>query len=765
MFSAIKYLLFALVLISTYVTKSWSVSPAGQGIFLTNPCTSVTSPINGQSWCLAANSNPPAIYEYIGNAWTAFTGSTAPINQLPAQTASYNAQGFPFSNLACPTGTTNALVEGCNIGSFAPSQGTFTNLVGNGTLSLSDTSANGLSKTSGVCVDDICSATAFGMAVANANNSTNLQNAINAAYETGTSSATKGEVLITPDSTGGTTYTFTSGVDFKDVPVECEAGRNSGNSPGTFNITLNFTPTSGIFITHAGTFKNCRVIGGFTVGNGLSATISSITDGANNQATVVTTASNTVIAGGHVIISGTTNYNGAYPVASVTNNTTFIISTGRMSLATENTGTVKYYPTVGVMATSTTTDLAAGAMDWENLFVQGFGTDYNFSGLQNGAGSINDWYFANNYAGNAPIGVLANGNGFPVGGINSNVSGGRLQILTCVSTAICVYGGPLVNYASDISDSEEDSFGDNDVSKIDFESQDSNSADSIYVAGIWVGSYGNWIHDNYASVGSSGGSGQTAKGSIRTADDTGPNYVTNNRVTSQPAGLVLNTAVDEAILNVPGISANQSSGKSFVSGISTTAHGQTPNPIAAACIGTCATAGGGGTVNSYAIVGIGWDGNKSTASPQFICSDGSYVNSGSSCGASVTGPNPYNGSNFVRVCWNPDPNFKAYDILINDTSHSVHLDFASGSNGNNCFSDTGGVGSAYTAPNIDSTGGIQAAGPLGTDKLSAVPSTAPGAGTCHIIAVAGTGSTCTLEALCGTSTTPVAIASNVGGGC
>lgn len=609
-----------------------------------------------------------------------------------------------------------------------------------GPVGITGNQGNGTDFIANVNVNGTIFATSEGMKVANTDNSTNLQNAINAAYETGTSSATRGKVEITPDSTGGTTYNFANGVDFKNVPVECVAGRSSGNSAGTFNITLNFTFTTGIAIEHAGTFKNCRVTGGFTVGSGLSATISSIVDGTNNQATVTTSASNTAIAGGHVIISGTTNYNGVYPVASITDNTHFVISTGKAGLGSEATGTVNYYPTVGVMAHSPTTGLTAGGVDWENLMVQGFGTDYNLSGLQSGAGSVNDWVFANSYAGIAPVGVLANGNGFPVGGINSNVSGGRLQTLTCVNVAICVYGGPMVNYTSNINDTEEDSFGDNDVSKVDFESQDSNSADSIYVAGLWIGSYGNNIHDNYTSVGSSPGSGQTAKGSIRTVDDTGPNWVNNNRVTSQALGLVLNTAVDEALLNIPGVSANQSEGRAFLSGISLAAKGQTPNPVAAACKGTCATAGGGGTVNSYALVGIGWDGNKSTLSANFICPDGSYTTSGVACGAGVTGPNPYSGTNFVTMCWNPDPNYKAYDIYINDNAHYTHLAFASGSNGNNCFSDTSGSSTSTTAPANDTTGGINETNTHATNILGAqIQMTAVAIGSLPSTCTAGTG--------------------------
>lgn len=51
-------------------------------------------------------------------------------------------------------------------------------------------------------------------------------------------------------------------------------------------------------------------------------------------------------------------------------------------------------------------------------------------------------------------------------------------------------------------------------------------------------------------------------------------------------------------------------------------------------------------------------------------------------------------------------------------------------------------------------------------KLSAAPSTAPGAGLCVQFFVAGTNATtCKLQSMCGTSTTPVTIVDNIGGGC
>lgn len=51
-------------------------------------------------------------------------------------------------------------------------------------------------------------------------------------------------------------------------------------------------------------------------------------------------------------------------------------------------------------------------------------------------------------------------------------------------------------------------------------------------------------------------------------------------------------------------------------------------------------------------------------------------------------------------------------------------------------------------------------------KLSGAPAAAPGAGQCVQFFVAGTsGGTCKLQSMCGTSTTPVTIADNIGGGC
>ena len=66
------------------------------------------------------------------------------------------------------------------------------------------------------------------------------------------------------------------------------------------------------------------------------------------------------------------------------------------------------------------------------------------------------------------------------------------------------------------------------------------------------------------------------------------------------------------------------------------------------------------------------------------------------------------------------------------------------------------------------SGGAQviAAGAIGLTKLAGAPGTAPGAGFVELFAVAGTNSgSCKIEALAGTSTTPVLIIDNVGVGC
>jgi hypothetical protein len=51
-------------------------------------------------------------------------------------------------------------------------------------------------------------------------------------------------------------------------------------------------------------------------------------------------------------------------------------------------------------------------------------------------------------------------------------------------------------------------------------------------------------------------------------------------------------------------------------------------------------------------------------------------------------------------------------------------------------------------------------------KLDGAPVKAVGANECHIFVVAGTNSgSCKLQAICGTSTTAVTIADNIGAGC
>ena len=565
----------------------------------------------------------------------------------------------------------------------------------------------------GMCLGGGCPAAPAGMTTAASDNSTALNNDILSIYQTGSGSAVRGALIVGPDQTGGTTYTITSGVDFKGVPVRCEAGRSSGNSAGQFNITLHFSGTSGIAAKNVQSFKNCRVVGDFAVGNGVTATISNITDGANGQATVTLSSApaNAVIAGMTVNISSTTNYNGFFPVASVTDSTHFVIDTGNVGTGTESSGTVKYYPTVGVMASANSSVTAVSGVDWDALFVQGFGTDFSLASVQTGAGSINNWRARNLYAGIAQVGVMANGNGFVPPGSNSNVAGGKLDGLQCVSTAVCLYGGPMNNNTSGDSDVEETSFSANQITGVDFETADTNSADAAYTAGLWIGGYQNYIGPtNYIGAGSSAGAGQTAKGAIRTADGQGPNFIMYNRVGAVATGIVPNTSADIVQGNVPGISANQAFGEHLIGGMTIDDPGQTPNAISATCNGSCATAGSGGTIHTYALVGIGKDGNRDTVSPQFICPDGvTYVASGSpgSCPGTNVGPTTYSGSNFMTICYPNRLQYKAYDLLIDDTTHSVRTNFGAGSNNNNCIPDTTGSGSAYSlAPASGQVGGI-----------------------------------------------------------
>jgi hypothetical protein len=83
--------------------------------------------VSGSNPC--AQGGGGAVAQGIAGAWVCGTGGgggSNPINSAPAQTAKYNARGFGFGTVACPGTSADALVEGCDIGDFAPIKGTFT---------------------------------------------------------------------------------------------------------------------------------------------------------------------------------------------------------------------------------------------------------------------------------------------------------------------------------------------------------------------------------------------------------------------------------------------------------------------------------------------------------------------------------------------------------------------------------------------------------------------------------------------------------------
>jgi len=71
---------------------------------------------------------------------------------------------------------------------------------------------------------------------------------------------------------------------------------------------------------------------------------------------------------------------------------------------------------------------------------------------------------------------------------------------------------------------------------------------------------------------------------------------------------------------------------------------------------------------------------------------------------------------------------------------------------------------SYTSDSSNNTPPTYDGAGFQVTKTSA-PSSAPGAGACQIYAVAGSGSTCNIDAICGTSTTPVVLGTSVGSGC
>lgn len=105
-------------------------------------------------------------------------------------------------------------------------------------------------------------------------------------------------------------------------------------------VTEDYTITTG---------KNAVTAGPVTIG--VLLTLSSISsDG--TTITVVTSTDHNLSTSDSVVVSNTTNYNGTYTVASITNSTTFTI-TNALNVATETSGNVEKQVTVTVPNGST----------------------------------------------------------------------------------------------------------------------------------------------------------------------------------------------------------------------------------------------------------------------------------------------------------------------------------------------------------------------------------------------------------------------------
>ena len=78
-------------------------TPNGQGLFIVNTCSSITNPINGNTWCFQINSNPPSLYEYVGSTYVLAAGGSFP------PSADLSMGGFRLRSLAPDSSTGDAL--------------------------------------------------------------------------------------------------------------------------------------------------------------------------------------------------------------------------------------------------------------------------------------------------------------------------------------------------------------------------------------------------------------------------------------------------------------------------------------------------------------------------------------------------------------------------------------------------------------------------------------------------------------------------------
>jgi hypothetical protein len=88
MIARVLFLIFfcSLIILSRVQAQT---SPSGQGLWIVTSCSTITNPINGQTWCFLANSNPPAVYEYLSNSFVAI---------LPAPTLTTGQALINFQN-------------------------------------------------------------------------------------------------------------------------------------------------------------------------------------------------------------------------------------------------------------------------------------------------------------------------------------------------------------------------------------------------------------------------------------------------------------------------------------------------------------------------------------------------------------------------------------------------------------------------------------------------------------------------------------------
>lgn len=516
-----------------------------------------------------------------------------------------------------------------------------------------------------------------------------IQLAINNAY-----TGTNNEAIWFPPSVQ---CNFLTGLDAKGVAIFGFNGGSNNNFPAT---TLHYTGTSGIAIAHAGRFEGVKLTGLFTAaGDALNASISAISE--SGHIVTVVTGTNTLVQGAGVIISGTTNYNGAWRVATIIGPTSFTFKMAATGLGTESAGAVHYYPTVGIQHLTEGTNYSCCDVKYSDLQVSGFGVGIDLSAAQTIAGSTDNWSVKDSSIARALIGVQALGNTATQDSAqpHANVSAGTMSNVQITHWGFAVNCGPAG------ADSEGGCAG-NTFSNINVEAPDTSSADTAIISPFFVGGWSNNLYGS--SISGFVGAGQTLfGGQIYSGLGLGGNSIHDNVLGGTRP--VLTTLGSDHVFNnsIGGMGLGQQLGTNVSGGIQLSGVGVSPAPVSVTPVTTA-----GGAAVQYALVCHDFSGGVATPS------------SFTSTGGAGSGPLAFGGGNGTIVRFPPDSRCQSWDVLIGDTAHAVVTGYIPATAvGSNYYVDAVGVGAAYTAPTLDTTGGINQGNPNNTSYFHALSAT------------------------------------------